>query len=239
MPVVLRSLVNVNGHGGSFDGTLLGGNGRQFVAQTDTFEFNVPKDRDALNVALAWPDNAGTEVIGWLIGPDGTLLGSQSSMYVDPNTGAATRTHGLQAFALSPQPGRWRFVVTVTTPTGGTVLSTPYHGVVSFDAPQISATGLPDGDKVQAGQPVTATSRSRTPGRGRGTCSPIRAWPSESETDSLFATVRAGEGRAARHQRAELPRPDPVRRGARRRPGHARRSCSRWATASSARAIPT
>ena len=37
VPVVLRSLVPVDGHGGTFDGTLIGGNGREFVAQTDTF----------------------------------------------------------------------------------------------------------------------------------------------------------------------------------------------------------
>ena len=58
VPVVLRSLVPINAHGGSFDGTLFGGNGRQFVAQTDTFAFDVPKDRKALCVALAFPDNA-------------------------------------------------------------------------------------------------------------------------------------------------------------------------------------
>ena len=186
VPVVLRSLVKVDGHGGSFDGTLLGGNGRQFVAQTDTFEFNVPKDRKALSVALAWPDNQNTEAIGWLIAPDGTLLGSNSSLYVDPNTGASTRTHGLEAFAPSPRAGKWRFVITVTTPTGGTVLSTPYHGVVSFDAPQIHATGLPDGDKVAAGQPVTATVRVTNTGPGTRDVFADPRLAKESETDSLL-----------------------------------------------------
>jgi hypothetical protein len=156
VPVVLRSLVPTNKHGGTFDGTLLGGNGREFVAQTDTFQFDVPKHARALSVSLSWPDNAGTEVIGWLVDPSGTLLGSASSLYVDPNTGDATFTHGLEAFAASPQAGRWKFVVTVTSPVGGTVLSTPYHGVVSFDPPAIRATGLPNGHKVKAGRPITA-----------------------------------------------------------------------------------
>jgi len=156
VPVVLRSLVPTNKHGGTFDGTLLGGNGREFVAQTDTFQFDVPKNAKSLSVSLSWPDNAGTEVIGWLIDPAGTLLGSASSLYVDPNTFSATFTHGLEAFAVSPKAGRWKFVVTPTSPVGGTVLSTPYHGVVSFDQPAIHATGLPDGDKVKAGQPITA-----------------------------------------------------------------------------------
>jgi len=185
VPVVLRSLVNVNGHGGSFDGTLLGGNGRQFVAQTDTFEFNVPKHADGLSVSLSWPDNNGTEVIGWLIDPDGTLLGSSTSVYVDPNTGDGTATHGLQAHALSPQAGRWRFVATVTSPVGGTVLSTPYHGRVSFSAPPISARGLPDGDKVEAGKPVTATVRVRNNGPGTLDVFADPRLSKQSETDGL------------------------------------------------------
>jgi hypothetical protein len=186
VPVVLRSLVPVNGHGGSFDGTLLGGNGREFVAQTDTFQFNVPKGRKALSVSLSWPDNDGTEVIGWLIDPHGTLLGSASSLYIDPNTGEGTLTHGLEAFALSPDPGRWKFVVTPTSPVGGTVLSTPYHGVVSFDRPQIHASGLPDGDKVRAGHPITATIRVTNTGPGTMDvfADPRRA--DRSETDSLL-----------------------------------------------------
>jgi hypothetical protein len=184
VPVILRSLVPLGERGGSFDGTLFGGNGRQFVAQTDTFEFNVPKHRDALRVSLSWPDNAGTEVIGWLIAPDGTLLGSNSSDYVDPNTGAATRTHGLEAFALSPQAGRWRFVATVTTPTGGTVLSTPYHGVIRFHAP-IRARGLPDGDKLAAGEPITARIRVRNTGPGTMDVFADPRLAKESETDAL------------------------------------------------------
>jgi hypothetical protein len=186
MPVVLRSLVKVNGHGGSFDGTLLGGNGRQFVAQTDTFEFNVPKDRKALSVSLSWPDNQNTEVIGWLIDPDGTLLGSNSSVFVNATTGASTRTHGLQAFVPSPRSGRWRFVATVTSPVGGTALSTPYHGDVSFDAAPIHATGLPDGDKVAAGQPVTAHVSVTNTGPGTMEVFADPRLAKESETDALL-----------------------------------------------------
>ena len=238
MPVVLRSLVPTDTHGGTFDGTLIGGNGREFVAQTDTFQFDVPKGRKALSVSLSWPDNAGTEAIGWLIDPDGTLLGSKSSIYVDAEHGRPTRTHGLEAFALSPQPGRWKFVITVTTPVGGTVLSSPYHGVVSFDPPQIQATGLPDGDKVQAGQPVTATVTVTNTGPGTMDVFADPRLADRYETDSLFAALEPC-GRAARHGRAELPGPDPDRRGARRRVRAPRRSCSRWATASSARAIRT
>ena len=186
VPVVLRSLVATNKHGGTFDGTLFGGNGREFVAQTDTFQFDVPKNAKSLSVSLSWPDNAGTEVIGWLIDPAGTLLGSSSSLYVDPNTFSATFTHGLEAFATSPKAGRWKFVVTPTSPVGGTVLSTPYHGVVSFDQPAIHATGLPDGDKVKAGQPITARISVTNTGPGTRDVFADPRLSNRSEIDSLL-----------------------------------------------------
>jgi subtilase family protein len=186
VPVVLRSLVPTNAHGGTFDGTLLGGNGREFVAQTDTFQFDVPKKAKSLSVSLSWPNNAGTEVIGWLIDPHGTLLGSASSLYVDPNTNNGTFTHGLEAFALSPERGRWKFVVTPTSPVGGTVLSTPYHGVVSFDPPAIHASGLPNGDKVKAGQPITATVKVTNTGPGTMDVFADPRLAKRSEIDSLL-----------------------------------------------------
>jgi len=186
LPALLRSLVRTNAHGGTFAGRLIGGNGREFVAQTDTFQFDVPRGRKSLSVSLSWSDNAGTEAIGWLIGPDQTLYGSSSSVYVDPNTGADTPTHGLEAFAQSPQAGRWKFVITVTSPVGGTVLSTPYHGVVSFDSPQIRATGLPHGDRLRAGRPVTATVRVRNTGPGTMDVFADPRVADRSETDSLF-----------------------------------------------------
>src|SRR3954451_20691337 len=186
LPALLRSLVRTNAHGGPAAGRLRGGNGRVFVAQTDTFQFDVPRGRKSLSVSLSWSDNAGTEAIGWLIGPDQTLYGSSSSVYVDPNTGADTPTHGLEAFAQSPQAGRWKFVITVTSPVGGTVLSTPYHGVVSFDSPQIRATGLPHGDRLRAGRPVTATVRVRNTGPGTMDVFADPRVADRSETDSLF-----------------------------------------------------
>jgi hypothetical protein len=186
VPVVLRSLVPTTPHGGTFDGTLLGGNGREFVGQTDTYQFKVPGGRKALSVSLSWPDNVGTVVLGSLIDPDGTLLGSASSLHIDPSTGTESATNGLEAFALSPQPGLWKFVMSVLSPTGGTVLSSPYHGVVSFDPPQIAVTGLPHGP-VQAGSPITATVSVTNTGPGTMDVFADPRLADQSETDSLAA----------------------------------------------------
>ena len=183
MPVVLRSLVQIDPHGGTFDGTLIGGNGRQFVAQTDTFSSTCRSGRKALTVSLAWPDNVDTEVIGWLIDPDGTLLGSDSSLR-RPEHAARTRTasrrtrsHRSRAAGSSS--------ATVTTPAGGTVLSSPYHGVISFDQPAIQRDRPAGRDKVAAGQPVTATVTVTNTGPGTAD---VFADPRLGgyESDSLF-----------------------------------------------------
>jgi hypothetical protein len=156
VPVVLRSLVGVDKHGGTFAGTIYGGNGREFVAQENTFAFDVPPGRKTLSVSLAFANDPRTELIGALVDPDGNELGSQSTVHLSTPT-SGSFTQGLHATALAPKPGRWTFVVTVASPVGGQTLSAPYQGAVSFDPPDITVRGLPDGDKVRSGQPITAT----------------------------------------------------------------------------------
>jgi hypothetical protein len=189
IPVVLRSLVPVDGHGGTFAGTIFGGNGREFVAQENTFAFDVPKGRQSLSVSLTFPDDPNTELIGTLVDPDGNLLGSQSTRYAGLG-GTDTFTHGLRATTLSPKPGRWTFVVTVASPVGGQTLTAPYRGAVSFDPPAISARGLPQGDEVRAGTPITATIAVRNDGPGT---EDVFADPrrSSAETDPLLSIDQA------------------------------------------------
>jgi hypothetical protein len=183
VPVVLRSLVGVDRHGGTFAGTIYGGNGRELVAQENTFAFDVPPGRKSLSVSLAFGDSPRTELVGTLVDPDGNQLGSQSTVHLTQTSGAFT--HGLHATALAPKPGRWTFVVTVVSPVGGQTLSAPYQGAVSFDPPDISVRGLPDGDKVRGGQPITATVTVRNTGPAT---EDVFADPrlSGSETDSLL-----------------------------------------------------
>ena len=164
VPVVLRSLVPVDGHGASFSGTLTGGNGRPGPAEEQTFAFDVPAGRKSLSTSFTFDDDIGTEVIGFLIDPDGNSLGSQSTGYQAPN--ALTLTNGLRAVTLAPKPGRWKFIMLELNPVGGNTLSAAFRGRVSFDAPAISAKGVPSGDTVAAGKPVTATISVRNDGPG-------------------------------------------------------------------------
>jgi len=118
------------------------------------------------------------------------------------------------------------------------VLSTPYHGVVSFDPPQIEATGLPDGRKVRAVQPITATVRVTNTGPGTLDvfADPRRA--DRSETDSLLPRFApATLPLPGTNVPSFLVRPRRTRCSAPRR--EAGRSCSSWASARWARAIRT
>ena len=186
VPVVLRSLVPVDRHGGTFAGTIVGGNGREFIQQQNTFAFDVPPGRTVLAASLTFPDNPNTELIGTLVSPNGDLVGSQSTRYtsLDPNT-PDTFTHGLRATTLDPKPGRWTFVVNVANPVGGETLSSPYRGAISFDPPKVRVSGLPRGNRVQAGQPITATVTVHNDGPGT---EDVFADPrlDSSETDSVF-----------------------------------------------------
>jgi hypothetical protein len=186
VPVVLRSLVPVDGRGGTFAGTIVGGNGREFIEQQNTFAFDVPRGRKVLSASLRFPDDPNTELIGTLVDPDGNLLGSQSTRYssLQPNT-PDTFTHGLRAVTLNPKPGRWTLVVNVANPVGGQTLAAPYRGAISFEPPSISVSGLPQHEKVQPGQTITATVRVRNDGPGT---EDVFADPrlNSSETDSVF-----------------------------------------------------
>jgi hypothetical protein len=175
VPVILRSLVPVDAHGGTFSGTLTGGNGRPGPAEEQTFAFDVPAGRKSLSTAFTFDDDIGTEVMGFLVDPDGNVLGSQSTGYAAPN--GLVLTNGLRAFTLAPKPGRWKFVMAELNPVGGNTLSAAFRGRVSFDAPSISAKGVPNGATLPAGAPVTATLTIRNDGPG---------------TEDVFADPRLG-----------------------------------------------
>ncbi len=164
VPVDLRSLVPVDGHGATFSGTLTGGNGRPGPAEEQTFAFDVPEGRTSLSTSFTFDDDIGTEVIGFLVDPDGNLLGSQSTGYAAPN--GLVLTNGLRAATLAPKPGRWKFIMLELNPVGGNTLAAAFRGRVSFDAPAITAKGVPSGATLVAGTPVTATLTVRNDGPG-------------------------------------------------------------------------
>jgi hypothetical protein len=159
VPISLRSLVSIGSSGGSFAGTIIGGNGRDFSpGQENTFDFDVPSGKPELGVTLTFPDNAGTNINGFLIDPNGQAVASESTTRADA-AGNTTDGHALQAYHLNPQPGRWRFVIDITNPVGGNALSTPFNGRVTFASPKATVSGLPSSSStvLPRGKAVHAT----------------------------------------------------------------------------------
>jgi Subtilase family len=171
VPVSVRSQVKLNNKGGDFAGTLIGGNGRNGTfqpGQINTFDFNVPAGKPELSVALSFQNNPNTQIFASLIGPNGQTVTAGDNIHVNPANGRAQFTNALQVYAPSPRPGLWRFVVDVFNPAGGQVLSSAYSGRVTFAAPPVTITGLPNnaGKRIAAGKSRTVTVTVKNNGVG-------------------------------------------------------------------------
>jgi hypothetical protein len=161
VPILMRSLVKLGRHGGSFAGNLIGGNGRDgagLPGQISTFDFDVPAGRPELNASLKFANDPGIQVIANLIDPSGTEITAADNVHPDAK-GNPTFTNGLQMYARLPQAGRWRVVLDIVNPAGGRVLSAPFHGRIAFAPPPVRVTGLPNSTRaiISAGKSVTVT----------------------------------------------------------------------------------
>jgi hypothetical protein len=166
VPISLRALVPVTGGGGSFAGTFTGdgvpgtlggaGNPGTFTAgggQVLTYFFNVPAGEPSLNVGIKLHDSDYI-LEGSLIDPNGEPLDLQSTA-----NNAIAPGQTMQFFHRAPQAGQWSVSLVTTGAVDGTHLSEPFTGTISFAAPAVAASGLPNsaGTVLKAGQPVTAT----------------------------------------------------------------------------------
>ncbi|TMC02742.1 MAG: hypothetical protein E6J41_29425 [Chloroflexi bacterium] len=157
IPITVRSLVALGAAGGAFQGTLTGGNGRPvFGAQTLDFQFDVPRGRPSLGLALQLRD-PDYNLTGVLIDPAGEPVDEQSTGVVTGGTTAFGT--GMQFFARTPSAGRWTLVLALNAPLSGAQVREPFTGRIDFGSVPVSASGLPDsaGVTLAAGQPVTAT----------------------------------------------------------------------------------
>jgi hypothetical protein len=151
VPIVMRSLVSLNGGQGTFTGNVTGGDGDGFPGEEINYQFNVPAGAPAVNVQWTMPNDPNTRVEGVLTAPSGALNGQQ---FASTNASGAET---IQLFQRGPQPGTWRLTLVVSSPVGGTVLSGPFSGTISLSAPPVSSSGIPDsaGTTLPAGAPVS------------------------------------------------------------------------------------
>jgi hypothetical protein len=173
IPVSLRSLVPISSNGGSFTGTITGGNGRAGVGPYQTYEFDVPAGHSNLSLTLETADS-GDILEGVLVDPNGM------QMSVQPNTDVnGKQQNGMTLSHYSPQAGRWRFTLVTNYTVSGNETSLPFTGKVLFVSNGgVKVQGLPDNPAKllsASGKPVTVS---------------VYVTNTGSETSAYFADAR-------------------------------------------------
>ncbi len=158
VPVTLRSLIPLGSHGGTFDGTLTGGNGRPGApGQVLTYQFRVPSRLKSLGLNTSIKDNH-YNLEGVLVNPSGMPVNVESTITkVNTNQssdsfGLPTRyTNTMQFFQANPSGGLWKFVVFINNNISGVHNTLPIDGRISFNTVDVTASGLPQSPKVRLG----------------------------------------------------------------------------------------
>jgi hypothetical protein len=155
IPVSLRSLIPIGPTGGSFTGTITGGNGRAGVGPYQTYEFNVPAGHGSMSLNMQTSDK-GDILEGVLIDPNGMQMSVQPNADVFGN-----QQFGMTLSHYAPQAGRWRFTLVTNFTVSGNETSLPFTGRVSFShANGVEVKGLPNNPAKllsASGKPVTVT----------------------------------------------------------------------------------
>jgi subtilisin family serine protease len=165
IPITLRSLVPLGGRGGSFSGNFTGGGSTGNAGQSFTYQFRLPSGKPSLNLGIRLAD-AGYQLTGYLVDPNGQPVDEQSNGLIVDAKGHVSYGPTMQFFRGSPSGGLWTVTLLVSGPVDGTHLSESFTGSISFGAPRISSSGVPDSSTtvLPAGRPVTATIRVRNAG---------------------------------------------------------------------------
>ena len=158
IPIILRSIVPLSSSGGSFTGTLTGGGNVSNAGQEFTYQFRVPSGKPSLNAAIQLAD-PNYDLEGFLVDPSGEPLDAQSTAQFGASENFLGFGPTMQFFHRTPAAGLWTLVLLVAGPIDGTHLSEPFTGALSFGAPSVTASGIPNSPStvLPAGQPVTAT----------------------------------------------------------------------------------
>ncbi len=152
IPVTVRSLAPSGPT--SFSGVLTGGNGRSVVnGETEYYQVDVPARAPALNASVNLADNPDNQTNAWLIDPSGQAEAYQSNVLVtEDNNGnlQGQNTLGTNLHVLNPAAGRWTLAIDFAPTVSGTALSEPFTVNLNETAPDVRATGMPNGTPISA-----------------------------------------------------------------------------------------
>jgi Subtilase family len=155
IPVSLRTLIPIGPTGGSFSGTLTGGNGAS--GPTQSFEFIVPAGVNDLNLELKVAD-PNVYLEGLLADPQGNPLSVSDNLSVVDGSSLPA----LEIYREHPQAGTWHFVLSqnsfpANNAASGNVTSQPFTGKVAFDTARVTVPGLPNNPStvLSSGIPVS------------------------------------------------------------------------------------
>jgi hypothetical protein len=160
VPVTIRTAVPIGAGGGTFQGVLTGGNGRDGSdAQTNTYFFDVPAGKTDLAASVALRTDPDEALVCYLIDPDGQTVGYTSNYTEVPKAAAHLKpgsTRYLQTFAVAPPAGEWELVLDWENPVTGKELTENFSGAVRFNQVQ-AFSELPGSGStlLLRGQPVT------------------------------------------------------------------------------------
>lgn len=159
IPVSLRSLVTLTRGGGSFSGTLTGGNGRfGSPGQTLSYQFDVPSGLRDLDLGLRITDPS-SNLEGVLVDPNGQPVDVQTTASAVSSTGVPTfYTGAMQFFRRDPLAGRWLFVLLINDAVGSAATAQPFHATITFNGVRVLTHGIPSSKRtvLRAGKPIIA-----------------------------------------------------------------------------------
>ena len=159
IPVSVRALVPLTRAGGTFSGTLTGGNGRfGSPGQTLSYQFDVPAGLHDLDLGLRIVDPS-SNLEGGLVDPAGQPIDVQTMAGAIGSSGTPSfYTSTMQFYRRDPMAGRWLFVLLINDMIGSAATSQTFHATIAFNGVRILTHGIPNSARtvLRAGKPVNA-----------------------------------------------------------------------------------
>ena len=158
IPVTLRSLVPTPSPSTTFTGILTGGNGRELnTGQTAYYQFELPSGLRALNASID-SGNAGNTLFAELVDPSGNAASAAANGLLATTATGSTEVRpevGTQLHVIRPGAGLWTLAIDFYNTVSGAAVAQPFTVSINNTPVSAYASGLPDGDMLTAGAPVT------------------------------------------------------------------------------------